>query len=78
MSKHWNPNESVAQLRPSESGNRLRSLDEFVPRDEPEVVELKKRWPEGATAGLVLVAAMCLGVAVGFYWAAGPRDVFGP
>ena len=38
----------------------------------------KSRWPDGATAGLVLVAAACLGVALLLYKVAGPRDVFGP
>jgi hypothetical protein len=41
-------------------------------------VRAKPRWPEGATAGLVLVAAGCLGLAVLLYQVAGPRDVFGP
>ena len=35
-----------------------------------------KSWPEGATAGLLLVAAACLGAAVLIYQVAGPRDVF--
>lgn len=37
-----------------------------------------RSWPPGATAGLVLVAAACLGVAAILYQVAGPRDVFGP
>lgn len=36
----------------------------------------RQRWPRGATAGLLLVAAACLGVAVALYQVAGPRDVF--
>ncbi len=36
----------------------------------------KKRWPEGATVGLALVAAACIGLAVVLYQVAGPRDVF--
>ncbi len=36
----------------------------------------KKRWPEGATVGLLLIAAACLGVAVVLYQVVGPRDVF--
>lgn len=43
---------------------------EFVP------LRAKRRWPEGATAGLMLVAAACLGLAVVLYQVAGPRDVF--
>lgn len=38
----------------------------------------KRRWPEGATAGLVLVAAACVALAAIFYHIAGPRDVFTP
>jgi hypothetical protein len=38
----------------------------------------RPRWPEGATAGLVLIAAGCIGLAVVLYKVAGPRDVFGP
>lgn len=38
----------------------------------------KPRWPEGATAGLVIVAVACVGVAVVLYKIAGPRDVFAP
>ena len=38
----------------------------------------KPRWPEGATAGLVLVAAGCIGLAVLLYHVAGPKDVFAP
>ena len=35
-------------------------------------------WPAGATVGLLLVAAGCLGLAAAVYQMAGPRDVFGP
>lgn len=38
----------------------------------------KSRWPDGATAGLVLVGAACLGVALLLYKVAGPSDAFGP
>ncbi len=37
--------------------------------------ERAKTWPAGATAGIALVAAACLGVAVTLYWVAGPRVV---
>ena len=33
------------------------------------------KWPEGATAGLALVAASCLAVGVILYQVAGPREV---
>jgi hypothetical protein len=35
-------------------------------------------WPQGATAGLVLVAAACAGVAFALYRATGYRDSFAP
>ena len=38
----------------------------------------RPRWPQGATAGLALVAIGCLGLAMLVYRFAGPRDVFGP
>ena len=38
----------------------------------------KPRWPEGATAGLVIVAVACVGLAMVLYKIAGPRDVFAP
>lgn len=38
----------------------------------------KPRWPKGATVGLVLVAAGCIGIAAILYRVAGPRDVFTP
>jgi len=36
----------------------------------------KPSWPEGATAGLLLVAAACLAVSMTLYRVAGPRDAF--
>ena len=33
-------------------------------------------WPNGATAGLLIVAAACLAVSLTLYHVAGPRDVF--
>jgi hypothetical protein len=45
---------------------------------EERAAQAKPRWPNGATAGLVLVAAACLGVAAVLYHVAGPRDVFAP
>lgn len=37
-----------------------------------------RAWPKGATAGLVLVALSCAGLAALLYHVAGPRDVFAP
>ena len=36
----------------------------------------KAQWPEGATAGLIVVAAACVGIAVLLYKVAGPQDLF--
>ena len=33
-------------------------------------------WPQGATAGIILVAAACLAFSLTLYHVAGPRDVF--
>ena len=37
-----------------------------------------RAWPEGATAGLVMVAAGCVALVVVLYQLSGPRDVFAP
>jgi hypothetical protein len=37
----------------------------------------RRRWPEGATAGVTVVALSCVGLAVLLYRLAGPRDIFG-
>lgn len=79
MSKHWRPDEDIVHARFGD-GRRLRSLDEFVP---PEFVGRMERvrkahrsLPHGSRTGLVLLAAACIGVAVGLHEAFGPRDVF--
>ena len=38
----------------------------------------KPEWPRGATAGLVMLAATCIGIATILYKVAGPRDIIGP
>jgi hypothetical protein len=40
-----------------------------------ELARQKRSWPDGATAGLVLVAACCLALGAALYGFAGPRDV---
>ena len=35
------------------------------------------RWPEGATAGLVMVAGACVAIGILLYKMAAPRDIFG-
>ena len=59
MSRHWNPDEELARGIVAEEFARAQ----------------KRAWPQGATAGLVLVAALCLAVGVTLYQFAGPRDV---
>lgn len=46
--------------------------------DAAPAVRLRSRrsWPVGATAGLLLVGAACVGFAAMLYHVAGPRDVF--
>jgi len=36
----------------------------------------RQSWPEGATAGILLVAATCVGLSITLYQLAGPRDAF--
>ena len=40
-----------------------------------ELARRNRSWPEGATAGLVLIAAMCLAVGLTLYQFGGRRDV---
>jgi hypothetical protein len=42
----------------------------------PRLRAFAASWPEGATAGLLLVAAFCLGLSATLWHIAGPRDVF--
>jgi hypothetical protein len=53
-------------------------MDRQSSADHPRpVAEARKAsWPQGATAGLLLIAALCLCVATTLYQVAGPRDVF--
>lgn len=37
----------------------------------------KPHWPNGATVGVAVVAAACIGAAILLYQLAGPRDIFG-
>ena len=59
MSMHWNPDQ--------ERG--------CAPAPAPSGARAAKAWPEGATAGLLLVAAGCLALGVILYEVAGPRVV---
>ena len=86
MSRHWKPpSEKIVRIRPV-GGKRLRSLDEFI---DPGLARQRKwtrihsygggsgggRLPPGAKAGLVLIGAACVGVAIGAYQAFGPREI---
>ena len=55
-------------------------MDNSRPAKEPRPVGCASRtrlsWPEGATAGILIVAAACLGVSATVYHIAGPRNVF--
>lgn len=75
MSKDWRPDEDVVRARFG-GGKRLRSLDEFVPPAFAGQMRRVRRLPDGAKAGLILLAAACIGAAIGLYEVAGPNDVF--
>ena len=74
MSKPWRPDEDIARAR-SGGGERLRSPGEFAPSGWLEHLR-GHRLPDGAKVGLALLAAACIGAAIGLYELAGPRDVF--
>jgi hypothetical protein len=79
MSRHWKPpSEKIVRVRPA-GGKRLRSLDEFeaglcrpletaATREARPVAGRSQSW-------LILIAAACIGVAIGAYQVLGPRDV---
>lgn len=71
MSKHWKP-PNVVSIRPGRRRGWTR-LDSYW-RAAPS----RRRLPEGAVAGLVLVGAACVGAAIGLYQAFGPPVVFAP
>ena len=57
--KHWNPDGDSAHWLTAET---------YAPPPKG------KPWPEGATAGLLMVAAACLAVGALLYQVAGPRQ----
>jgi hypothetical protein len=59
MSRYWDPDEELARSIAAEELARAQ----------------KRRWPQGAVAGLVLVAVSCLALGAVLYQVAGPRDV---
>jgi hypothetical protein len=74
MSKPWHPDQEIARAR-SGGGERLRPLDAFIPSGLLERLR-QHRLPDGAKVGLALLAAACIGAAIGLYEVAGPSDVF--
>lgn len=75
MSKHWKPPETgkIVRIRP------VRGRRNWVRVHSYWHEEVRSRpLPDGARAGLVLVAAACLGVAVGAYQAFGPNEPIAP
>lgn len=64
MSRHWKPpsDGKIVRIRPVGDWADIRSYR-------------RHRLPAGAKAGLVIMAAACLGVAIGAYQAFGPREI---
>jgi endonuclease YncB( thermonuclease family) len=68
MSRHWKPpSGKIVRIRPV--GRRRDWLRLYWPE------AARRRIPDGGKAGLVLVAAACVGVAIGAYQVLGPRDI---
>lgn len=59
MSKHWRPDDNVVPLRPARSRREWTRVQSYWRESK------RQRLPEGAQAGLVLVAAACVGFAFG-------------
>lgn len=59
MSRYWDPDEQLARSIAAEELARAR----------------RRPWPEGAIAGLVLVAVACIALGAALYKFAGPREV---
>lgn len=69
MSKHWRPDKTIGRIRPVGDWTRLHRYWRPA-RRQP--------FSDGAKAGLVLVGAACVGVAIGMYQAFVPLEVFAP
>jgi len=70
MSRHWKPEGKIVRIRPVGGRRNWARAQAYWQETAP-----KRKLPSGAAAGLVLVAAACLGVGIGLYSALGPRDV---
>jgi hypothetical protein len=65
MSRHWKPSpEKIVRIRPAGGWARIRGY-----------WRAHRSMPKGAKAGLLLIAAACVGIAIGAYHVLGPRDV---
>jgi endonuclease YncB( thermonuclease family) len=62
MSRHWKPPGKIVRMRPVGDWSRIQSYR-----------RLHRSMPEGAKAGLVLVGAACVGIAIAAYQVLGPR-----
>lgn len=50
----------------------------WKPNEQPvRIRDARAPWPQGATAGLLVLGAVCIGTVILLYKLAGPRDVFG-
>ena len=68
--KPWRPETDALPLRPKLARREWTRLHNYwrAPTERPKL-------PDGAKAGLVLLAASCIRPAIGHYDEAGPRDV---
>jgi hypothetical protein len=67
MSRHWKPPGEIVRIRPVGDWARIQSYWRGTAHH--------RRMPEGAKAGLVLIGAACVGVAIGAYQLLGPREI---
>ncbi len=70
MSGHWRPDEDVIRARTG-GAERVRSPQVAAPTRRAK----RERLPEGAKPGLLLVAALSLGLGLAVDQLLGPRDV---
>jgi micrococcal nuclease len=71
MSKHWNPGTNARPLRFGRARREWTRAQDYW-----QSTAAHRRIPDSAKAGLVLVAAACIGAGIGIYQVAGPSDVF--
>lgn len=74
MSKHWRPDDTVVPIAAARARRDWWRASSYPAGGTRRA----SKWPPGAVAGVVLVAAACAGISVGLYQVAGPRDAFAP